>query len=119
MTVAHDVSAHDDGSCPMFDDFGLGWDYTRAGVASMFMVGSSIDFRRELMSGDPREMSAWLPNKDRSCQNGVTFWSRSLRRLAEESRRAANHTAPVRFGISLLVAKYLHNNKHMYSRNDR
>ena len=62
MTVAHYVSAYDDGSCPMFDDFGLGWDYTRAGVASMFMVGSSIDFRRELMSGDPLEMSTWLPN---------------------------------------------------------
>ena len=65
MNVAHYVSAYDDGSCPMFDDFGLGWDYTLAGVASMFMVSSSIDFRRELMVGDPLEMTTLLLGYDR------------------------------------------------------
>ena len=65
MNVAHYVSAYDDGSCPMFDDFGLGWDYTGQGVASMFMVSSSIDFRRELMAGDPLEMSTLLLGYDR------------------------------------------------------
>lgn len=65
MNVAHYVSSYDDGSCPMFDDFGLGWDYTLAGVASMFMVSSSIDFRRELMAGDPLEMTTLLLGYDR------------------------------------------------------
>ena len=31
----------------------------------MFMVGSSIDFRRELMAGDPLEMSTLLLGYDR------------------------------------------------------
>ena len=65
MNVAHYVSAYDDGSCPMFDDFGLGWDYTHQGEASMFMVSSSIDFRRELMVGDPLEMTTLLLGYDR------------------------------------------------------
>lgn len=49
----------------MFDDFGLGWDYTHQGVGSMFMVSSSIDFRRELMAGDPLEMTTLLLGYDR------------------------------------------------------
>ena len=65
MNVAHYVSAYDDGSCPMFDDFGLGWGYTNRGEASMFMVSSSIDFRRELMVGDALEMSTLLIGFDR------------------------------------------------------
>ena len=65
MNVAHYVSAFDDGSCPMFDDFGLGWDYTERGEASLFMVSSSIDFRRELLAGDPLEMITVLLGYDR------------------------------------------------------
>ena len=60
MNVAHYVSAFDDGSCPMFDDFGLGWAYTEAGESSVFMVSSSIDFRRELLAGAPLEMTTRL-----------------------------------------------------------
>ena len=29
MNVGHYLSAFDDGSCPMFDELGLGWDYTK------------------------------------------------------------------------------------------
>ena len=65
MNVAHYVSAYDDGSCPMFDDFGLGWHYTHRGEGSVFMVSSSIDFRRELLAGDPLEMSTLLLGYDR------------------------------------------------------
>ena len=65
MNVAHYVSAFDDGSCPMFDDFGLGWDYTERGEASVFMVSSSIDFRREVLAGDPLEMTTVLLGFDR------------------------------------------------------
>ena len=66
MNVAHYVSAFDDGSCPMFDDFGLGWDYTEAGESSVFMASSSIDFRRELLAGAPLEMTTRLLGFDLS-----------------------------------------------------
>ncbi|MGR8921850.1 MAG: acyl-CoA thioesterase [Gammaproteobacteria bacterium] len=65
MNVAHYVSAFDDGSCPMFDDLGLGWDYTARGEYSVFMVSSSIDFRRELLAGDELEMTTRLMGYDR------------------------------------------------------
>jgi acyl-CoA thioester hydrolase len=65
MNVAHYVSAFDDGSCPMFDDIGLGWDYTASGGHSVFMVSSSIDFRRELLAGAPLEMTTRLLGFDR------------------------------------------------------
>jgi len=65
MNVAHYVSAFDDGSCPMFDDIGLGWDYTAGGVHSVFMVSSSIDFRRELLAGAALEMTTRLLGFDR------------------------------------------------------
>lgn len=65
MNVAHYVSAFDDGSCPMFDELGLGWDYTHAGESSVFMVSSSIDFRRELLAGAPLEMTTRLVGYDR------------------------------------------------------
>lgn len=65
MNVAHYVSAFDDGSCPMFDDIGLGWDYTARGESSVFMVSSSTDFRRELRAGDRLEMTTRLVAFDR------------------------------------------------------
>jgi len=65
MNVAHYVSAFDDGSCPMFDELGLGWDYTARGEHSVFMVASSIDFRRELLAGAPLEMTTRLIGYDR------------------------------------------------------
>lgn len=65
MNVAHYVTAFDDGSCPMFDEIGLGWDYTHGGESSVFMVSSSIDFRRELLAGDPLEMTTRLLGFDR------------------------------------------------------
>jgi acyl-CoA thioester hydrolase len=65
MNVAHYVTAFDDGSCPMFDELGLGWDYTAQGEASVFMVASSIDFRRELLAGAPLEMTTRLIGYDR------------------------------------------------------
>jgi acyl-CoA thioester hydrolase len=65
MNVGHYVSAFDDGSCPLFDDIGLGWSYTAGGRHSIFMVSSSIDFRRELVAGAPLEMSTRLLGHDR------------------------------------------------------
>ncbi|MGE0486925.1 MAG: acyl-CoA thioesterase [Gammaproteobacteria bacterium] len=65
MNVGHYVSAFDDGSCPLFDDIGLGWHYTAGGEFSIFMVSSSIDFRRELVAGAPLEMTTRLLGYDR------------------------------------------------------
>ncbi len=65
MNVAHYVSAFDDGGEPMFKDIGLGWDYTAGGEGSVFMVSSSIDFRRELLAGDALEMTTRLLGFDR------------------------------------------------------
>jgi acyl-CoA thioester hydrolase len=65
MNVAHYVSAFDDGGCPMFDEIGLDWDYTAGGESSLFMVSSSIDFRRELLAGSPLEMTTHLLGFDR------------------------------------------------------
>lgn len=65
MNVAHYVSAFDDGSEPMFSELGLGWDYTREGQSSVFMVSSSMDFRRELLAGDPLEMTTRVIGYDR------------------------------------------------------
>jgi acyl-CoA thioesterase FadM len=65
MNVAHYVSAFDDGSEPMFEDIGLAWSYTARGDGSLFMVSSSIDFRRELLAGDPIAMTTRLLGHDR------------------------------------------------------
>ena len=60
MNMAHYVSAFDDGSCPMFDYLGLGWDYTKAGTSSIFVASSNIDYRRELVAGDDLTMGTVL-----------------------------------------------------------
>ena len=35
MNVGHYLSAFDDGSCTMFDELGLGWDYTEEGKGTI------------------------------------------------------------------------------------
>jgi acyl-CoA thioester hydrolase len=53
MNVAFYLRAIDDGSNAFFDDIGLGWDYTRAGIGSVFVTNCNLDFRRELMVDAP------------------------------------------------------------------
>lgn len=60
MNVAFYLSAFDEGSNPFFDDAGLGWGYTRAGVATMFMVGCNLDFKREVFAGDQLRVTTQL-----------------------------------------------------------
>ena len=64
MNMAHYVSAFDDGSCPLFDYLGLGWDYTAEGEGSIFVGSSSIDYRNELFRGDPLRMETVLLDFD-------------------------------------------------------
>ncbi len=52
MNVAYYLAAFDEGSNPFFDDAGIGWDYTRAGEGTVFMVGCNLDFRREVFAGN-------------------------------------------------------------------
>ena len=60
MNVAFYMRAVDDGSNSFFDDIGLGWDYTRAGVGTIFVVRSNIDFQRELFANDPLTITTHL-----------------------------------------------------------
>ena len=65
MNIAHYASAFDDGSEPMFEALGLGWAYTRSGAGTIFVLSSSMDFRRELLAGDPLAMTTQLLAYDR------------------------------------------------------
>ena len=60
MNVAFYIRAFDEGSNPFFDDIGLGWDYTRSGVGSVFMVNCNLDFKRELFAGDALRVTTQL-----------------------------------------------------------
>ncbi len=52
MNVAFYMRAVDDGSNSFFDDIGLGWGYTHAGIGTIFVTRSNIDFQRELFAGN-------------------------------------------------------------------
>jgi acyl-CoA thioester hydrolase len=52
MNVAFYLRAVDDGSNAFFDDIGLGWAYTRAGVGSIFVTSCNMDFKQELFAGN-------------------------------------------------------------------
>lgn len=52
MNVAFYLRAVDDGSNAFFDDIGLGWQYTRTGIGSVFVTGCNMDFKQELFVGD-------------------------------------------------------------------
>ena len=118
MNVAHYVTAFDDGSCPLFDDFGLGWDYTRQGEASVFMVSSSIDFRRELVAGDPLEMTTILLGFDqRRIHVYQELFHRGQRYLAAQAefvfvhiafatRRATAMPAPARARLAAIAVAH-------------
>ena len=60
MNVAFYMTAFDRGSDPFFDDCGLGWSYTQEGKGSIFSVGCNLDFRRELLEGDPLRVTTRL-----------------------------------------------------------
>ena len=60
MNVAFYMTAFDRGSDPFFDFCGLGWDYTRGGVGSIFATGCNVDYRRELLAGDPLRVTTQL-----------------------------------------------------------
>ena len=60
MNVAFYMTAFDRGSDPFFDYCGLGWDYTRQGVGSIFSTGCNLDFRRELLAGDALRVTTRL-----------------------------------------------------------
>ena len=65
MNVGHYLSAFDDGSCAMFDELGLGWDYTEEGKGTIFIMSSSLDYLQELLEGDELKISTWLITFDK------------------------------------------------------
>lgn len=60
MNVAYYMSAFDDGGEVFFRDCGIGWDYTREGVGSIFIASCNLDFRRELFDGDQLRVTTQL-----------------------------------------------------------
>lgn len=60
MNVAYYMTVFDRGSNPFFDDVGLGWDYTKSGVGSVFATGCNIDYHHELLAGDPLRVTTQL-----------------------------------------------------------
>ena len=51
MNVAYYMSAFDDGGEVLFADPGIGWDYTRQGIGTVFVVSSKVDYFNELLAG--------------------------------------------------------------------
>lgn len=60
MNVAFYMTAFDRGSDPFFDELGLGWSYTQAGEGSIFVTGANMDYRQELLAGDPLRVTTQL-----------------------------------------------------------
>ena len=52
MNVAYYMSAFDDGGEVLFADPGIGWEYTRQQVGTVFVVSSKVDYLGELLAGD-------------------------------------------------------------------
>lgn len=65
MNVAFYLRAFDHGGEVFFRDCGIGWDYTRAGNHTIFTTNCGLDFRRELLEGDPllvtTQLIDWSP----------------------------------------------------------
>ena len=62
----------DRGSDPFFDYCSLGWDYTRAGGGSIFATGCNVDYRRELLAGDPLLRALRIPTECRVSRRPVS-----------------------------------------------
>ncbi|MGR8949466.1 MAG: thioesterase family protein [Gammaproteobacteria bacterium] len=51
MNVAYYMSAFDDGGEVFFADPGIGWEYTRQNVGTVFVISSKVDYFNELLAG--------------------------------------------------------------------
>lgn len=60
MNVAYYMSAFDDGGEVFFSDPGIGWDYTRQKVGTVFIVSSKVDYFSELMAGQKFHVTSRL-----------------------------------------------------------
>lgn len=62
MNVAYYMSAFDDGGEVLFADPGIGWDYTRQKIGTVFVVSSKVDYLGELLTGDQFSVASRLIN---------------------------------------------------------
>ena len=60
MNVAYYMSAFDDGGEVFFADPGIGWDYTRQEVGTVFIVSSKVDYYNELLAGQKFRVTSRL-----------------------------------------------------------
>lgn len=64
MNVAYYVLAFDRATDCFFDYLGLGMDYARCGVGSVFVVDMNVSYRQELREGDEFEVTTRLVGFD-------------------------------------------------------
>ncbi|MEM7465417.1 MAG: thioesterase family protein [Pseudomonadota bacterium] len=60
MNVAYYMTALDDGSEVLFADPGIGWEYTRKKVGTVFVVSNKVDYLRELHAGQAFRVTSRL-----------------------------------------------------------
>lgn len=87
MNVAFYLQAFDDGGEVFFRDCGIGWEYTGAGVGSIFMSNCDLDFHRELFEGDTIRVTTrlidWRPKLVHTWQEIYRHADDSLAATAE------------------------------------
>ena len=60
MNVAYYMTAFDDGGEVFFADPGIGWDYTRKNIGTVFVISNKVDYYNELRAGDQFRVTSRL-----------------------------------------------------------
>lgn len=81
MNVAYYMSAFDDGGEVFFNDPGIGWEYTRQNIGTIFVVSSKVDYHAELLAGDAFRVATRL----------LDFNSKLLHVYYEITKQPAQH----------------------------
>ena len=60
MNVAYYMTAFDDGGEVFFADPGIGWDYTRQNIGTVFVISNKVDYYSELRAGEAFQVTSRL-----------------------------------------------------------
>jgi len=64
MNVGFYLVAFDHATGTLCDQFGLGWDYTRTGIGTTFVLEAHITYDREVTAGDPLRVTTQILDHD-------------------------------------------------------
>lgn len=64
MNVGYYVVAFDHATGTLCDQFGLGWDYTRTGIGTTFVIEAHVTYDREVGGGDPLRITTQIVDHD-------------------------------------------------------